>query len=176
MSETEQPITTRTGLVKWFDMDRGFGFVLDDADGPDILLHANVLRNFGQGSVAEGSRLVLRVVPTVRGVQAVEIVELSPPVLGNVPIIDLLDASPQDIESRPLLPARVKWFDKAKGFGFANLFGQSEDVFLHVEVLRHSGFSSLAVGEAVALRVIEGRRGLMAAQILAWDMAVQKDE
>ena len=68
-----------------------------------------------------------------------------------------------------LLPARVKWFDKAKGFGFANLFGQSGDVFLHCEVLRHSGLADLGVGEAVALRVVDGRRGLMAAQIAPWE-------
>ena len=42
------------GQVKWFDAVKGFGFVVSDAGGPDILLHANVLRNFGQNSVADG--------------------------------------------------------------------------------------------------------------------------
>ena len=44
-------------------------------------------------------------------------------------------------------------------------------MFLHIEVLRHSGFSDLAVGEAIALRVVDGRRGMMAAQILSWERA-----
>ena len=65
----------------------------------------------------------------------------------------------------------MKWFDKAKGFGFANIFAEKADVFLHVEVLRHSGFADLAVGEAIALRVVDGRRGMMAAQILSWEKA-----
>ncbi len=69
----------------------------------------------------------------------------------------------------PLVPARVKWFDRAKGFGFANVWGHPEDVFIHAEVLRRSGLAELPPGEAVGLRVIEGRRGLMAGEVLAWD-------
>ncbi|MFN3292486.1 MAG: cold-shock protein, partial [Gemmobacter sp.] len=41
------------GRVKWFDPVKGFGFIVANSGGPDILLHANVLRNFGQGSVAD---------------------------------------------------------------------------------------------------------------------------
>ena len=77
----------------------------------------------------------------------------------------------ENLDSLPLRPARVKWFDKSKGFGFANIFGYSEDVFIHIEVLRHSGFADLAIGEALCLRIVEGPRGLMAAQIAAWDAA-----
>ena len=70
-----------------------------------------------------------------------------------------------DIHALPLEPARVKWFDKGKGFGFANVFGRPEDVFIHAEVLRVSGFADLAAGEAVALRIVEGKRGRMAVQV-----------
>ena len=72
-----------------------------------------------------------------------------------------------------LEPARVKSFDKGKGFGFANVFGRSEDVFIHVEVLRISGFADLVSGEAVALRIIEGKRGRMAVQVNAWEQAMR---
>jgi cold shock protein len=78
--------------------------------------------------------------------------------------------------SLPLQPARVKWFDKAKGFGFANIFGRPEDVFLHVEVLRRSGLADLQPGEAVALRVTEGKRGLMAVQVASWEAALKRTE
>ncbi|WP_347266166.1 cold shock domain-containing protein [Paracoccus sp. (in: a-proteobacteria)] len=160
------------GLVKWFDAGRGFGFLADPEGGADILLHANVLRNFGQGSVAEGARVLAMVQDTPRGVQVVEIVEIGLPVSEPMPAIaDLCAATPEEVARLPLLPARVKWFDKAKGFGFANIFAEKADVFLHIEVLRHSGFSDLAVGEAVALRIVEGRRGMMAAQILSWERA-----
>ena len=80
-------------------------------------------------------------------------------------------ATPAEIEALAIEPARVKWFDKAKGFGFANVFGRAEDVFVHIEVLRMSGFADLAAGEAVGLRIIEGKRGRMAAQVLSWEAA-----
>jgi CspA family cold shock protein len=70
----------------------------------------------------------------------------------------------------------VKWFDKAKGFGFANIFGKPEDVFLHVEVLRRSGLADLQPGEAVSLRVTEGKRGLMAVQVASWEAALKRSE
>ena len=70
----------------------------------------------------------------------------------------------------------MKWFDKGKGFGFANVFGRPEDVFIHVEVLRMSGFADLAAGEAVALRIIEGKRGRMAVQVVSWEAAAREPE
>lgn len=159
-----------TGIVKWFDAARGFGFLAADGGEYDVLLHANVLRNFGQSSVADGSRVEVLAQETNRGMQAVEVISLEPPLAGAMaPIADLSESVAEDIERLPLLPARVKWFDKGKGFGFANIFGQKGDVFLHIEVLRHCGFADLAVGEAIAIRVVDGRRGLMAAQIVTWD-------
>src|SRR6056297_239430 len=67
------------GHVKWFDPARGFGFVVADYGGPDILLHANVLRNFGQSSIADGARVRLVVALTERGAQASEVLEITPP-------------------------------------------------------------------------------------------------
>ena len=82
-------------------------------------------------------------------------------------------SSPEDIAALPLEPARVKWFDKGKGFGFANVFGRAEDVFVHIEVLRHSGFADLQAGEAVGLRIVDGKRGRMAVQVVSWDSALR---
>jgi CspA family cold shock protein len=72
----------------------------------------------------------------------------------------------------PLQPARVKWFDKAKGFGFVNAFGESDDVFVHMEVLHACGLSDLQPGEAVCIRSTRGPRGLMAWDVQVWDNAI----
>jgi len=165
------------GLVKWFDPVKGFGFVVADDGGADILLHVNVLRNFGQSSIADGSAIEILTHRTERGVQAIEVVSITPPERGDTPVLnDFIELDIGELNDIPLEAARVKWFDKSKGFGFANIFGQSEDVFLHVEVLRQSGLADLQPGEALAMRVIDGKRGLMAAEVLAWEMAVSEEE
>ena len=163
------------GRVKWFDPTKGFGFVVADVGGPDILLHANVLRNFGQSSVADAAGIEITVQETARGMQALEVLSIEPPeplAFEGEESGDSGMAEPVDL-SLPLEPARVKWFDKVKGFGFANVFGRPEDVFLHIEVLRRSGLADLQPGEAVALRVTDGKRGRMATQVTSWESALK---
>jgi CspA family cold shock protein len=160
-----------SGVVKWFDPVKGFGFVLADEGGSDILLHVNVLRNYGQSSVADGARIDLFAQETSRGIQATSITAIHPPEgAQSVALADIVGMPADDVAAAPLEPARVKWFDKSKGFGFANVFGKREDVFLHIEVLRQSGLSDLQPGEALAMRVIKGKRGNMAAEVQAWEM------
>lgn len=175
MSEEDEVMQIVHGRVKWFDPSKGFGFIVSDQTDADILLHANVLRNFGQGSVADGAGIEVRVQRTQRGVQAVEVVRIDPPEGVVVPFgDDAAQMASEDILALALEPARVKWFDKGKGFGFANVFGKPEDVFIHAEVLRVSGFADLAAGEAVALRIIEGKRGRMAIQVVSWEAAARE--
>lgn len=170
--EETPPGPVVSGTVKWFDNAKGFGFVVAEDGGPDILLHANVLRDFGQGSVAQQSRIRIVVQETERGIQAAKVLGIEPPdpeqeTTPSGPMIEVA-------EDVPFVPARVKWFDKAKGFGFANVFGHPEDVFIHIEVLRRFGLADLEPGEAVALRVVQGPRGKMAGEVRAWDH-VQED-
>ena len=168
----EPPANARVmrGHVKWFDQGKGFGFVVADEGGPDILLHANVLRNFGQNSIADGTGVEVAAHSTAKGMQAVELLRISepesPPGEAREPTLAGFEGR---IEDLPPVAARVKWFDKAKGFGFANVFGNPADVFIHIETLRRCGFADLMPGEAVCLRVIEGERGLMAAEVKSWD-------
>ena len=175
MTDEENEPETVQGRVKWFDPGKGFGFIVSDDAGGDILLHANVLRNFGQSSVADGAGITVKVQKTARGVQAVEVLDIALPVGAILPHAD--DESPRMLEEvamLPLEPARVKWFDKDKGFGFANVYGRTEDVFIHVEVLRISGFADLQAGEAVCLRIVDGKRGRMAMQVVSWESAARR--
>lgn len=174
--EQERELPRIKGKVKWFDPAKGFGFILADAGGSDILLHANVLRNFGQSSVAEEAVIEVLVQDTPRGRQAVEVLSIEPPALAPLSgLEDIAHLDPAMLAAVPLVPARIKWFDKGKGFGFANVFGRPEDVFVHIEVVRRSGFADLQPGEAVSIKVIEGRRGRLATLIAPWDAAPRTD-
>ncbi|MDA5094591.1 cold shock domain-containing protein [Aliiroseovarius sp. KMU-50] len=170
-SEVQDTFILR-GHVKWFDPSKGFGFVIAEEGGTDILLHANVLRNFGQSSVADGAGIEIEVQDTQRGRQAVLVRSITPPE-GPEPH-GLVEEQDGDIDldsAGPVEPARVKWFDKGKGFGFANIFGSSEDIFIHIEVLRRSGLADLQPGEAICLRTVQGKRGKLALVVSAWDAA-----
>lgn len=172
MTEEETATQIVHGHVKWFDPAKGFGFIVSNETESDILLHANVLRNYGQNSVSDGAMITVRVQQSARGAQAVEVVSVQAPAGAVLPLADegnMMTA--EEIALLSLEPARVKWFDKAKGFGFANVFGRNDDVFIHVEVLRMSGFADLQAGEAVCLRIIDGKRGRMAVQVASWEAA-----
>lgn len=161
------------GTVKWFDRSKGFGFIVSDEGGPDILLHANALRGFGQSSVCDASVIMVSVQETPRGLQTLEVLDIQPPpdTFASHPDALVFDPAVDGIE---LLPARVKWFDKAKGFGFCNVFGEVGDVFVHMEVLRRSGYADLQPGEGIGVRVIDGDRGRMAAAVAPWETALRE--
>lgn len=161
------------GHVKWFDATKGYGFIVTGDGEGDVLLHANVLRNFGRSSVAEGAAIVIEAQGTERGRQATSILEITAPDSDSSQAShdDRVEPIAVDENASALLPTRVKWFDKTKGFGFVNAFGSDEDIFVHMEVLRQFGLAELQPGEAVCVRTVEGPRGKMAAEVRSWDHA-----
>ena len=59
----------------------------------------------------------------------------------------------------------VKWFNDAKGFGFITPDGGGADLFAHFSAIQSNGFKSLAEGQKVEFDVVNGPKGLQAANI-----------
>lgn len=165
-----------SGHVKWYDAVKGYGFIVPEGGGPDIMVHASCVRAFGKVALGEGARIRVVAGAGQRGLSAVEILEAEDPepvqpVPGFSEAARPTEFLGADVEVGPLVPARVKWFDKQKGFGFVNIFGNAEDVFVHMETVRRCGFQDLASGEGMAVRTFRGPRGLMVAELKLWETA-----
>ncbi|MDD2048348.1 cold shock domain-containing protein CspD [Pseudomonas putida] len=60
---------------------------------------------------------------------------------------------------------KVKWFNNAKGYGFINEEGKSEDLFAHYSAIEMEGYKTLKAGQAVSFEIIQGPKGLHAVKI-----------
>ena len=154
-----------SGVVKWFNPEKGFGFVeLSDGSG-DAFLHGSVLAQSGTATVQPGETLEVRVGPGHKG-----------PHVSEVLSIDSSTAAPIASRwSRPQATASdgpsveesgtVKWFNADRGYGFIAPNSGGRDVFVHISALDRSGIEGLTEGQAVVVDVVEGRKGPEAARI-----------
>lgn len=140
-----------TGHVKWYNSAKGLGFLTSPDLEEDILLHKHTLHDFGRSSAYEGTIIEFEYVHTQNGCRVSKIINLLSPEQPD----DHVDQPEADYIADAFEPARVKWFDPKRGYGFAQVYGSSEDVFVGIAVLKRWSLTNVRVGEAINIRVAE---------------------
>ena len=165
IDDTATDLVELTGVIKWFDVSKGFGFIVPDNGMPDVLLHVTCLRRDGFQTAYEGARVVVEVSQRQKGLQAFRVVSMDestalhpaqmPPPRTHVTVTP----------TSGLERAQVKWFYRLRGFGFLTRGDGTEDIFVHMETLRRYGLAELRPGQTVLVRFGPGPKGLMAAEV-----------
>jgi len=153
-----------SGVIKWFDVAKGFGFIVPDNGLPDVLLHVTCLRRDGFQTAYEGARVVCEVLQRPKGMQAFRILSMDESTAihpAQTPARTHVTVTPTSGLER----AQVKWFNRLRGFGFLTRGEGTPDIFVHMETLRRFGLTELRPGQTVLVRHGPGPKGLMAAEV-----------
>jgi len=154
-----------SGVIKWFDVSKGYGFIVPDNGLPDILLHVTCLRRDGFQAAYEGARVVVEVLQRARGLQAFRITSMDESTAIHPAQLPPPRTHVSVTPTSGLERAQVKWFNRLRGFGFLTRGEGTPDIFVHMETLRRYGIAELRPGQFVLVRFGPGPKGLMAAEV-----------
>src|SRR5947207_5385573 len=147
--EASSGVIEVAGVIKWFDVAKGYGFIVPDNGMADVLLHVTCLRRDGYQTAYEGARIVCEALQRPKGLQAFRVLSMDestavhpaqmPPPRTHVTVTP----------TSGLERAIVKWVNRLRGFAFLTRGEGTPDIFVQLETLRRFGLTELRPGQYV---------------------------
>ena len=160
------------GRIKWFDVAKGYGFIVPDNGMADVLLHVTTLRKDGFQTAQEGMRVVCEAVKRNKGLQVFRVISMDESTAVHPAQLQPARTHAQVVPSGGFEICIVKWFNRVRGFGFLSRGDGTEDIFVHMETLRRYGIAELKPGDGLLVRFGDGPKGLLAAEVRPLEAAL----
>lgn len=149
------------GIVKFFNAQKGFGFVVRDDGGEDVFVHISAVEQAGLTGLAEGQPLGFNLVDRNGKVSASDLVIDGDPL--PVPETAERDSGPERKLTGEKATGTVKFFNSMKGFGFIQRDDGQPDAFVHISAVERAGMPTLNEGDRLNFELEVDRRGKHAA-------------
>jgi CspA family cold shock protein len=142
------------GVVKFFNANKGFGFIQQETGGEDVFVHISAVERAGLEGLAEGQELEFTRVDRGGKISASDLV-----VSGDVIPVEKREAPQQRSLTGEKATGTVKFFNAMKGFGFITRDDGQPDAFVHISAVERSGMSALNEGDRLEFDIEVDRRG-----------------
>ncbi|MCV0384512.1 MAG: cold-shock protein [Erythrobacter sp.] len=149
-----QVVGTGKGTVKFFNAQKGFGFIQQDGGGEDVFVHISAVERAGLEGLGEGQELEFNLVDRGGKVSAQDL-----QVVGDVVPAGNSEGPPKRELTGEKATGTVKFFNSMKGFGFLARDDGQPDAFVHISAVERSGLSQINEGERYSFDLEVDRRG-----------------
>jgi len=149
-----QVVGTGKGVVKFFNAQKGFGFIQREDGGEDVFVHISAVERAGLEGLAEGQQLQFNLVDRGGKISAADL-----QVVGDVIAVAAKAATPQRQLTGEKATGTVKFFNAMKGFGFITRDDGQPDAFVHISAVERSGMRELNEGDKLEFDLEVDRRG-----------------
>ena len=149
-----QVVGTGKGTVKFFNSQKGFGFIQQQGGGEDVFVHISAVERSGLEGLAEGQELEFNLVDKGGKTSAQDL-----QIVGDVIPVEQASVPPKRELTGDKATGTVKFFNSTKGFGFLVRDDGQPDAFVHISAVERSGLSAINEGERFEFDLEVDRRG-----------------
>jgi cold shock protein len=146
------------GVVKFFNPQKGFGFIVRDDGGDDVFVHISAVEQAGLTDLADGQPLEFTLVDRGGRISATNL-----RIEGEPMAVERAERSPQRQLTGEKASGTVKFFNSMKGFGFIQRDDGQPDAFVHISAVERAGIPTLNEGDRLEFELEVDRRGKTAA-------------